>query len=455
MSRIRFEWNIESEKIDRSDSEDRQAKQRRRRNLLRLQILVGLFLLALSLGALIVRQRLIDVRNEVAQLLQDTVKAEVAAIRIGDRQTFRQIQASEDQAWLQAQNALFQQYGDMKTSGRIELTGDILDVFVEDERARVLVQENIDGLPYSRLWFYHRDSRGWRHTAPDLALWGEQRQLQADGVLVKYRAVDERLAAQLAEAAAGWIRRGCDLLDCGNLPDLTAHIVIDTDEAVEWADERAFQLRLRSPYLGIARADLPLDGALRLGVGGLLAERIVQAHAPNLQATYPYDSYFLRSAAVAWLREYMTQIAGDSALIRSLTEHYGVDKAPLLLSALTNTGDMSSILQVDSTIEVHTLDWRDFIAWRLRAETELLAAGAQDLWLALYDTGDESVRLLAYERYSRNQRGIQYRVLNTALRLKDDGAPQLLATVDVSYAGQREEQTILFNLARDVWKRAS
>ena len=455
MSRIRFEWNIESEKIDRSDSEDQRAKQRRRRNLLRLQILVGLFLLALSLGALIVRQRLIDVRNEVAQLLQDTVKAEVAAIRIGDRQTFLQIQASEDQAWLQGQNALFQQYGDMKAAGRIELTGDILDVFIEDERARVLVQENIDGLPYSRLWFYRRDSRGWRHTAPDLALWGEQRQRQADGVLVKYRAVDERLAAQLAEAVTGWIGRGCGLFDCVNLPDLTVDIVTDAEEPVEWADEGALQLRLRSPHLSIARADLPFDGALRLGVAGLLAERLVQAHAPNLRATYPFDSYFLRSAVVAWLSEYMTQIVGGSDLIRSLADNFGVDKVPLLLSALTNTGDMSSILRVDSTIELHRLDWRDFIAWRLRTESELLAAAAQDLWLALYDTGEESVRPLAYERYSQQQFGIQYRVLDTALRQRDDGSPQLLATVDLSYAGQREEQTILFNLVRDVWKRAS
>ena len=455
MSRIRFVWNIESEKIDRSDSEDQRAKRRRRRNLLRLQILVGLFLLALSLGALIVRQRLIDVQNEVAQLLQDTVKAEVAAIRIGDRQTFLQIQAGEDQAWLQRQNVLYQQYGDMKAAGRIELTGDILDVFIEDERARVLVQENIDGLPYSRLWFYRRDSRGWRHTATDLAFWGEQRQLKADGVIVNYRAVDERLAAQLAEAAAGWIDRGCGLLDCRNLPDLTAHIVNDAEAPVEWRDEGALQLRLRSPHLDIARADLPFDGALRMDVGGRLAARLVQAHAPDLRATYPYDSYFLYNAAVSWLTEYMTRIPGGSDLIRSLADNFGVDKVPLLLSGLSNAGDMSSILRVDSSIDIYRLDWRDFVEWRLRAESELLAASAQDLWLSLYDTGSESLRLLAYERYSQRQLGMQYRVIDTALQPTDDGAPQLLASVDVSHGGQSELQTIAFNLVGDVWKRAS
>ena len=455
MSRIRLEWNIESEKIDRSDSEDQRAKRRRRRNLLRLQILVGLFLLALSLGALIVRQRLSDVRNEVAQLLQDTVKAEVAAIRIGDLPTFLQIQHSEDQAWLQRQNAHYQQYSDMKSSGRIALTGDILDVFIDDERARVVVQENIDGLPYSRLWFYRRSKQGWQHTAPDLTLWGEQRQLNADGVRVNYRDVDERLAAQLAEAVAGWLRQGCGLLDCGDLPDLTVHIVTDAEEPVAWMDERALQLRLRSPYLGSVRADLPFDGALRLGVGQLLAARLAQAHSDDLQASYPSDSYFLRNALTSWLVEYMTRIKVDSHLIRSLAENYGVDKVPLLLSALTSEGDMSSIHMVDSAIELDKLDWRDFIAWRLRTESELLAAAAQDQWLSLYDTGDESVRLLAYERYSLKQLGIQYRVINTSHWQTGDGAPQLRATVDVTYAGQSQERTIFFNLVRDVWKRAS
>ena len=39
MSKIRFEWNIESQHIDRSDGEDPLAKRRRRRNVLRLLLL--------------------------------------------------------------------------------------------------------------------------------------------------------------------------------------------------------------------------------------------------------------------------------------------------------------------------------------------------------------------------------------------------------------------------------
>ena len=456
MSRIRFEWNIESRKIDRSDGEDQKAKRRRRRNLLRLLLLVGLFLAAMSLGALVIRQRLIDVRNQVAQLLQDTVKAEVAALRIGDRHTFLKIQGGVDDTWVQRQSILFQQYSDMKAAGQIELTGSILDVFIEDERARVLVQENINGRPYGRLWFYRRSGQGWQHVPPDYAFWGEKRQYDADGVQVSYRDVDKKLAEQLADAVAGWIGQGCGLLDCGSLPNLAVDIVTDGSEAVVWSNERTMHLVVRSPHLDIARADLPFDGNLRLRVGQLLAERMVNAHTDYRVVAYPHDSYFLRGAAVAWLAEYMTRIESDSKLIRSLADNFGADKVPLLLSQLSATSDMSSIRRVDSaTIELANLDWSDFVEWRLRTETELVAAGAQDQWLSLYDTADDSVRLLAYERYNSKEFGTSFRVIDQVVWRDVAGSLQLRVTVEVETDGQRQEQIVVFNLVNDVWKRAN
>ena len=215
MSRIRFEWNIESQHIDRSDGEDPLAKRRRRRNVLRFLSLLALLASMLAVGVLLVRQRLADIENQYAQLLQDTVKAEVAALRIGDMNSWLASQHPADESWIARQSAMFRVYSDLKSAGAIELTGDILAVRIDGERARVRVQENVNNLPYSRLWFYRRTDSGWRHTAPDLSFWGEEAQFNGERVRVNYRAVDRRFATDLGSALESWVRRACAVLDCG------------------------------------------------------------------------------------------------------------------------------------------------------------------------------------------------------------------------------------------------
>ena len=208
MSRIRFEWNIETRKIDRSDAEDPKAKRRRRRNIIGLLLLIFLLIAAIALGALLLRHRLLDIENQFAQLLQDTVKAEVAALRIGDLNAYLAVQNSESADWLNRQRTNFQQYSDLKTTGSIELTGSILAVEIEGEFARVLVQENIQERPYARLWFYRRTAEGWQHVPPDHSFWGAGQTYSKTGVVVNYRAVDDKLARQTGDLLADWIRQG-------------------------------------------------------------------------------------------------------------------------------------------------------------------------------------------------------------------------------------------------------
>ena len=235
MSKIRFEWNIESQQIDRSDGEDPLAKRRRRRNVMRLLLILALLLAMITLGVLIVRQRLIDVENQFAQLLQDTVKAEVAALRIGDINSWLASQAAEPESWIGQQRAAFQQYSDLKAAGEIELTGGILAVYIEGERARVLVQENINNLPYSRLWFYRRTASGWLHTAPDHSFWGENLQFDGAGVQVNFRAVDQQFATDLGRALEDWRHRACDIFDCSDLPLMIVDVELDADSRASLA----------------------------------------------------------------------------------------------------------------------------------------------------------------------------------------------------------------------------
>ena len=456
MSKIRFEWNIESQHIDRSDGEDPQAKRRRRRNVLRLLLLMVLLLAMIALGVLIVRQRLIDVENLFAQLLQDTVKAEVAALRIGDINSWLASQAAEDESWIGLQRAAFHQYSDLKSAGDIELTGDILAVRIDGERARVLVQENINNLPYSRLWFYRRTDSGWLHTAPDHSFWGASLQINGAGARINYRAVDQQFAADLGRALEDWRRRACAVFDCDSLPLLIVDVTPDSGTAVAWRDERNLRLEIRSPYFDIARADTPFDSAYQLQTSQLFAERIVNAHTNYRAAAYPHDALYLRQAAIDWLAAWLTPTDNGDSLMGSLASGYGAEAVAQLLANLSATDSMA-ILQgvIPDSLAQADLDWSDFIEWRLELESELIATRAEEAWLRLYDTSDAGVRRAAYSRFNRNAPPRVYQVVDHYILTSDAGDPQLRASVDGGEASQLQQEIVSFNMVNGIWKRSS
>ena len=456
MSRIRFEWDVESQQMERFDSEDIQAKRQRRRNIILLAVLIGLLLASIALILFFVRHRVHEVETQFAQLLQDTVKAEVAALRIGDLNSFLNVQDSEDADWINRQRLMFQRYSELKSSGAIELTASILAVDIAGESARALVQEDINELPYVRLWFYRRSGQGWRHIAPDFSFWGEPGSIESPDVVVNYRDADHALARQVSAALQEWVAKGCEILDCGDLPKLTA--VIDPEAAgeVAWTNEPAMRLLIRSPYVDIARADTPFDGSLRMLVSRMIAERLVDAHTSSLATESPHDADFLRGAAIAWLSEVFTRLDSGAVLMRSLADNYGDEKVARLLTQLSATSDMSILeAALDQPLDDADLDWRDFIEWRLALERELLIARRQNEWLSLYDTADESARLAAYERYNRGETGPELRVIDQLIWSRPDGRSQLRVTVQARGDNGAPVEIVLFNLVNGAWKRAS
>lgn len=456
MSKIRFEWNIESHRIDRTDGEDPLAKRRRRRTVLRLLLLLALLLAMMALGVLIVRQRLMDVENQFAQLLQDTVKTEVAALRIGDINSWLASQAAENESWISQQRTVFQQYSDMKTAGAIELSGDILGVHIDGERARVLVQENINNLPYSRLWFYRRTESGWLHTAPDHSFWGENLQYKGAGLLINYRAVDQQFATDLGLALEDWMRRACVVFACGDLPLLVVDVTLDSDTALAWRDERNLRLDIRSPYLDIARADMPFDRVYQLQTSQLLAERVVNAHSNYQTAAYPHDALYLRGAATDWLAAWLTHADHSDTLLGSLAGNYGPEAVAQLLTRLSATDSMAILQRViPDPLAQAGLDWRDFIEWRLDLESELIAARAEEAWLRLYDTSDAGVRRAAYARFNQNTPPQAYKVVDQFIWTSDAGHPQLRVSVKAGEASRMQEEIVSFNMVNGVWKRAN
>jgi hypothetical protein len=447
---IRLDWEIEAEQEHHQHTEDPETRGKRWRARLRflLVLFVMLAVIGGAVGVFVVRLR--QVEGQIEQLLRDTVTAEVAALRIGDRAAFLAMQRSATEDWTRQQDANFAKYQVLKQTQDLNLSGRIIDVKVDGTRARVRVEEIISGVPYGRVWFYWRYEDGWRHVPPDYTFWGDARTANAESVLVHYAEVDEAVAEALAGDVSDWLRSGCSALGCGSLSRLTVEIVPNPAQEIDWLPTDAWTLQVPSPSVNGARLDMPFDTDMQIRVASLLAERLVGDFTPS----YPADAYYLRQAIISWLVMRFAQVQTNSFLIKSLADNYGESAVGRLLHAMQPDSSVSIISSVTGTaLDAATLDWRDFLTWRLVVENDLIAQQLQEHYLLLYDTTDASVRDQAYLRYGAGATpDDERRVVISAISERDgNNTPQLRAVVRVN----DQEEEVTFRLVDGVWKRAS
>lgn len=448
---IKFDWEVEAEREHiPSAGEDPQAKRRRRRGQLRLLIIM--LAVALLIGgvfaAIAVRLRYVD--WQVENQLRDTIAAEVAALRLGDRAAFLDIQRSADDSWVQQQSALFDRIQESKLTQTVALTGRVLDVSVDDPRGRARVEEIIGGVPYARTWFYWLYEDGWRQVPPDYTFWGSPQSLERPGLTVRYRDFDAPFAPVLADAAAGWWAQGCTLVGCAGLPNLTLEIVPDELLRAGWSPVDQWTLQVPSPFVRPTRLDAPFDPALQVEVAGLLAGRLVDAAYGGAALTKGTDAAFLRDAIASWLVGRWLGADAGALLLTSYSVRAGDEAVAAVARALTPETAISLLGDVaGAPLESLELDWRDYLQQRLALEDSLIAAGDQAGVLALYDSGDSMAQSLALARLGAPAQPNSPRVLAAAHAQDAAGTPILRAQV------QRGEliEEVVFRLSQGTWKR--
>ena len=314
-------------------------------------------------------------------------------------------------------------------------------------------QEIIDNAPYVRTWFYWRYDDGWAHVPPDYTFWGDERTLETDSLRIQHQDVDAPLAESLATTVTDWLVDGCAILGCEALPQLNLEIVPQPGLIIQWSTDDPWLMRVPSPYTDISRLDMPFDFGMRFDLATLLAERLVSVASNEMQPVYPADAFYLHSAIGSWLVGRFVGVDTHSFLIDSLATQYG-DVAVESLLQLMQPDSKASVLNIvtgaDSLAQT-TLDWRDFLTWRLALEDELIARREEGHFLTLYDTRDGETRTQAYNRFNAGTQAGRRTVVSTVMEPGPDGAMQLRATVDTD-AGQVEA---LFRLVNGDWLRAN
>ncbi len=353
---------------------------------------------------------------------------------------------------------IFSDYQRMKIEQDVRLTGRIVNLSVDNVRARVLVEEIIDGVPYTQVWFYWRfEEVGWRHVAPDYTLWGDLRTYQGNGVTIRYRHVDDPLAVEMGLRLEDWVETGCAVMVCDGFPTITVDIVPEVGLSTAWTESNPWNLVVPSPFVGRARTDMPFDLTMQIEVATLLAERMVGFSSGYMSPQYPADAYYLRSAVVSWLVGRFVLINTNSFLVESLAQNYGLPAVGRLVQVMQPDTDMSVLLLVTGTLTIDqaNLDWRDFLTWRLATEDELIARRDEQAVLRLYDTNDSSALNNAYARLSANAVREQRVVTVVTSELSPQGVPQLRAAVRVGRDEVVREEQAVFRLVNGVWLRVS
>ncbi|MFO7320548.1 MAG: hypothetical protein DIU68_002365 [Chloroflexota bacterium] len=453
---LKLDWEIEAEQAQvRNVGEDVESIRQRRRARIRVLLVILFVLLLFAAGALAIVLRLRYVESLIEDNLRNTVEAEVAALRIGDRSAYLGIQRSATEDWLHAQERNFDAYQSLKTLQNTQLTGHIHNVTIDGNRARVVVEEIIDGVPYARVWFYWNYEDGWRHVPPDTTFWGEVRSLSGTGLTIRYRALDEPLAAAMLPKVEAWLEDGCEILGCATLPSLTFEIVpTDVSEPL-WSPANPWSMQIPSPSIDRVRLDQPFSPSLQVPVANLLASRLVDQAVDNRQLDPYSDAAYLRRAAGDWLAGRFTEAQEQSVLVDSLAQIYGLDSVRRLLHLLQPESDIQVLTEVTGmpSLDQTGLRWDDFLEWRLNLESELILNRDEANFLRLYDTGDETARTLAYNRFAQGVAPGPNEVVAVTAGTDAAGTPLLHVRVQTSNEISLSESEVVFRLVEGSWKR--
>jgi hypothetical protein len=468
---IKLDWQVESEQTLTRATEEMEARQRRRRALRQFILLViGLMcVVGVIVGAMV--WRLLNVDNQLRQDLIDTVQAEVTALRIGNLSNYMDIQRSASDAFIFEQTSTFEDYQTLKQANRIQLTGEIINVTIDDQRGRVILREIIDGIPYDVLWFYWyyedpgpTNQAGWRRVPDDLTFWGDERQLKTDHVTIDYRSLDRDFAEALADRLDQWIVAGCATLNCDSPPPrITVELVAERPARIEWSASNYWTLTITSPFVDRARSDVSIaperEANIARGIAGRLLALATQYTAPPPAS----DAAWLREELERWLGDSLRAAPDPNGFIESLIALYGPTAPQAVLDSLPTASTLDSVvtdlfgnpMALMPIEQIAALNWESFFQWRLNLESRILNQPEIGVFLDLYDQNNTYAAGESLRRQEDPAYATQPVPQVQTVTITRDAQSQTYAYVDVIHPATGSTDTIIWRLFQGTWKRTS
>ena len=367
---IKLDWNIDADDEQRRVEEDplvvaaRQHTARRMRNLIIFVAIISLIAGAAALSRL---QRASGQRRAE---LEAAVAAETLSLRIGDEAAFLQCQ-ERDARWQYFQRGTFEEY--QALGSRLVVSGEILDLTIDSNLARVVLRETLDGEPYRVTWFYeYFPDQGWRRTPSSGAFLGWILHLETDHFEVFYREADEDYTQAVVAQAETWVGEMCRLAPCAGAPTMTIFIVTEPLHEVTWQVGGTPALLVPSPATMRVREHSPLeDPTLRAGLAGTLTWQWSTAILGNAIANQT-DAEWMRDELAAWLAAEIDETQPGSEVMAALVDAHGVELVMEWVNRVRSGERVLPTLTLLSGNVLTTLPipWEGFFEHRLQVEFE-------------------------------------------------------------------------------------
>lgn len=446
---VDLKWEIDADDSQaRLVTETRPAGGQRGKRLFLLLLIV---LLCAGVAAAI-DLRLREVARQQENALRATVEAEVTALRLDDEKAYFELQGSADQDWRLAQLENYDAWQLRKLAAGNPPGGEILVLEQDGAQAWVQVEEVIAGDSWTHTWHYRMTSQGWRHVAPAEGWRGAARSHRAENLLVEYDSLDEPLVQALAPQLEAWLARGCALLNCATLTQLTVQLQAHTDVPA-WSPTAPWTLQLPSPWSRLTRTGEVLNAGQRNSLAQLLARRLLVEGSGQPAPDWTLEASWLHASAAVWLADRMLEQQGQQRLLESLATNYGEAAVTRVLRQLRPDSTLALFSAVTGAVALQaaTLDWSDLLAWQLRQEAEYRLRAEQEKFLALYDLRDGALTVLARARFSVGEFAGAISVGSATLVSEAENGP--LLRVEVSDA--TGTLPVYFRLVDGRWLRAS
>jgi len=321
---IHLDWEVESDVGTASVEEDAAviaARQRKNRNLRRLLVGTAVFLALIGTGAV---WRLHQVGKLQRTALEAVVDAETLALRLGDERAFLSTQGPAKE-WRTEQTRRFRKMQTFRES--VAVTGEILDVRMDQDEAQVTVRVSVGGQPDNAVWLYQYTDRGWRHVETVSEPWTRQNRPVGEITLSYY--LPDQAAADLAETyfTGQWAKlREATGMAVG--PEIT--IIIDGEaKSLRWYDRAHTTLLIPPDAIPSSVFELESESITHF-IADLWTRHLLQG---------VQGDDWLSDHLNQWLREQMIPPARDSStLFESLNKAFGPSFTPTFIAEMHHPG---------------------------------------------------------------------------------------------------------------------
>jgi hypothetical protein len=380
---IKLDWEVESDGGWEEVGEDPAAIAARKRRVHRLRNLGLVLLVALGIAGGAIFYRLHRVGRQLRADLETTISAETLALRIGDRRAFLDGQADVGE-WVRIQDSTFARYQALGPD--IEVTGEIVELDIDADKARVVLREDYQGEPYHIIWFYQHSDAGWLHIPPGPEFWGKPAVDKTAYANLYYYEEDADLADLLRTQIDDWWDAACSATDCAARPRrIRIRIEPDPLTQIGWASYDDSTLLIPSPKLSRFPAGRPIDPALLGQIAELAAEYWAASEVGDEPEPYS-ELAWLEDELAAWVRYQFDPEAPPSTFLGVLAENYGVLTVRKFIDGVED-GE-AVVPTIASLTGVPAADlpvaWDGYLAYRLRAEAALIANGFSTEAAVLY-----------------------------------------------------------------------